>query len=208
MTAAPHSSLAKRLAGLNLYLVGMMGTGKSAVGRPLATALGYRFIDADSTLERAAGRTIAEIFASDGESDFRQLETGVLNQIASWHSLVVATGGGAVTRPENWGHLRQGVVIWLDASAERLLERIQQDPTPRPLMQSPDPGARLRELIAQRQALYAQADLVIEQQDETPQEVAEAVLTALPTILKARGEAPQQPAVLRNGDGELTQSLN
>ncbi|MCP9775292.1 shikimate kinase [Cyanobium sp. WAJ14-Wanaka] len=208
MTAAPYSSLAKRLAGLNLYLVGMMGTGKSAVGRPLATALSYRFIDADSTLERAAGRTIAEIFASDGESDFRQLETGVLNQIASWHSLVVATGGGVVTRPENWGHLRQGVVIWLDASAERLLERIQQDPTPRPLMQSPDPGARLRELIAQRQALYAQADLVIRQRDETPQEVAEAVLTALPTILKARDEAPQQPAVLRNGDGELTQSLN
>ena len=118
--ASSHASLARRLEGLNLYLVGMMGTGKSAVGRPLAEALGYRFIDADTVLEQAAGRTIPDIFASDGETGFRALETAVLGQISSWHSLVVATGGGVVTRPENWGHLHQGVVVWLDAPAELL----------------------------------------------------------------------------------------
>ena len=115
MTPPSDRSLAQRLEGLNLYLVGMMGTGKSALGQPLAEALGYRFIDADSTVEQAAQRSIGEIFASDGEASFRALETAVLNQIAGWHCLVVATGGGVVTRQENWGHMRQGVVIWLDA---------------------------------------------------------------------------------------------
>lgn len=107
--------LGQRLAGLNVYLVGMMGAGKSAVGRPLAEALGYRFIDADNALEQAAGRPIPELFASEGEAGFRELETAILDGIACWHSLVVATGGGVVTRAVNWGHLRQGVVVWLDA---------------------------------------------------------------------------------------------
>ena len=105
---APHPShraLAQRLQGLNLYLVGMMGAGKSSVGRPLAEALGYRFVDADAVVEQAAGQSIAEIFAHGGEAGFRALETAVLDRIASWHSLVVATGGGVVGRPENWGRL-------------------------------------------------------------------------------------------------------
>lgn len=102
--AARHRPLARRLQGLNVYLVGMMGAGKSAVGRPLAEALGYRFLDADTALEQAAGRPIAEIFAAEGEEGFRALETAVLDRIAGFHSLVVATGGGVVTRPVNWGH--------------------------------------------------------------------------------------------------------
>ena len=147
------SNLRQRLEGLNLYLVGMMGSGKSTAGRHLAEALGYRFIDADSTLEQAAGRSIAEIFASDGEPGFRDLEAAVLNQIASWHSLVVATGGGVVTRPQNWGQLRQGVVIWLDAPNDLLLQRLAADPTPRPLMASPKPAERLEALLAERRPL-------------------------------------------------------
>lgn len=208
MTPPSDRSLAQRLEGLNLYLVGMMGTGKSALGQPLAEALGYRFIDADTTVEQVAQRSIAEIFASDGEASFRALETAVLNQIASWHSLVVATGGGVVTRQENWGHMRQGVVIWLDASTELLLERIAADPTPRPLMQSPDPAARLADLLGQRQPLYAQADLRIEQNGEPPEQLAQMVLKALPSILKERATAPATPALLSNADGDFTQSLN
>ena len=207
MTPPSDRSLAQRLEGLNLYLVGMMGTGKSALGQPLAEALGYRFIDADSTVEQAAQRSIGEIFASDGEASFRALETAVLNQIAGWHSLVVATGGGVVTRQENWGHMRQGVVIWLDAPTELLLERIA-DPTPRPLIQHPDPAARLAELLGERQPLYAQADLRIEQQGEPPEQVAAMVLEALPSILKERASAPESPALLSNADGAITQSLN
>jgi len=209
MTQPSHRSLAQRLQGLNLYLVGMMGTGKSAVAQPLADALGYRLVDADHTLETAAGRSIAEIFAADGEASFRALETAVLDQIASWHSLVVATGGGVVTRPENWGHLRQGVVVWLDAPTELLLQRLMGDATPRPLLDHPNPAARLTKLLSERQPLYAQADLRICQQGEPPEQVAQQVLEALPSILKQKAQAPAEGSVLlRNAEGAITQSLN
>lgn len=208
MTTPTHQHLTQRLQGLNLYLVGMMGAGKSAVGRPLAEALGYRFLDADDALQQVAGRTIPEIFARDGEAGFRELETAVLGQIAGWHSLVVATGGGVVTRPENWGHMRQGVVVWLDAPAPLLLERLQADPTPRPLLQADDPGARLGELLAQRQPLYQQADLQVQQGGEDPAQVAQQVLAGLPAILKEPAAAPEAPVQLRNADGAITPSLN
>lgn len=203
------AQLAHRLQGLNLYLVGMMGTGKSAVGRPLAEALGYRFLDADQVLEQAAGRPIPAIFESDGEQGFRELETAVLDRITGWHSLVVATGGGVVTRPVNWGHLRQGVVIWLDAPAELLLTRLQADPTPRPLLATADPAARLEALLEARRPLYAQADLRVEQQSgDDPQTVAERVVTALPTILKEHPQPPEAPVQLQDADGRPTESFN
>ena len=202
------SALRQRLEGLNLYLVGMMGAGKSAVGRPLAEALGYRFVDADSAIEQVAGRPIAEIFASDGEAGFRSLETAVLSQIAGWHSLVVATGGGVVTRPENWGHMRQGVVIWLDAAPELLLSRLQADPTPRPLLQVDAPAARVAALLQQRLPLYGQADLRISQGHGSPAEVAQQVLEGLPTILKTRTAPPDDAVQLQNIAGETLQSFN
>ena len=204
----PHAPLRQRLEGLNLYLVGMMGSGKSSAGRHLAEQLGYRFLDADSSIEQVAGRSIPEVFASEGESGFRDLEAAVLNQIASWHSLVVATGGGVVTRPENWGQLQQGVVIWLDAPDALLLERLSADPTPRPLMQSADPAARLAELMTQRRPLYAQADLHIVQDGRSADQVAEQILEALPGVLKERTAAPQHRLQVRNEAGELSNSIN
>jgi len=176
--------LLDRLGGINLYLVGMMGAGKSAVGRPLAEGLGYRFIDADLVLEQAAGQTIPELFAAAGEQGFRDLESSVLARIASWHSLVVATGGGVVLRPDNWGQLRQGIVVWLDAPEALLLERLTADPTPRPLMGGPDPAAKLRTLLNQRRTLYGQADVHIQQDGSPPAAVAGQVLAALPGVLK------------------------
>ncbi len=95
----------------------------------------------------------------------------MLDRITGWHSLVVATGGGVVTRPENWGHLRQGVVIWLDAPAEVLLQRLGADPTPRPLMAGDDPAGRLQELLEQRRPLYSQADLRVLQTGGDPEQV-------------------------------------
>jgi len=201
-------SLRERLEGLNLYLVGMMGSGKSSAGRHLAELLGYRFLDADSSIEQVAGRSIPELFASEGESGFRDLEAAVLNQIASWHSLVVATGGGVVTQPQNWGQLHQGVVIWLDAPDALLLERLSADPTPRPLMQSADPAARLAELMTQRRPLYAQADLHIVQDGRSADQVAEQILEALPGVLKERTAAPQHRLQVRNEAGELSNSIN
>ncbi len=202
------SPLRQRLEGLNLYLVGMMGSGKSSVGRPLAAALGYRFLDADSSVEQVAGRSIAEIFASEGESGFRELESAVLNQIASWHSLVVATGGGAVTRKTNWGHMQQGIVVWLDAPDELLLERLTADPTPRPLMQSPDPAARLASLLSERRPLYSQADLRIVQDGRSPELVAQQILEGLPSILKERTAPPLGSLQVINEDGEVGRSIN
>ena len=204
----PHAPLRQRLEGLNLYLVGMMGSGKSTAGRHLAEQLGYRFLDADSSIEQVAGRSIPELFASEGEADFRDLEAAVLNQIASWHSLVVATGGGVVTRPENWGQMQQGVVIWLDAPDALLLERLSADPTPRPLMQSEDPAQRLAELMGQRRPLYAQADLHIVQDGRAPNQVAEQILEALPGVLKERTAAPQHRLQVRNEVGEVGHSIN
>jgi shikimate kinase len=203
-----HAELAGRLCGLNLYLVGMMGAGKSSVGRPLADALGYRFLDADAALEQAAARRIPEIFARDGEEGFRQLETAVLDGIAAWHSLVVATGGGVVTRPVNWGHLRQGVVIWLDAPEELLLQRLRADPSARPLLAEADPAARLAALLAARRPLYAQADLTVMQGAEPPAQVAARVLEALPSILREPGTTPQEAVSLVDGEGRLRRSLN
>jgi shikimate kinase len=205
---APHSTLRQRLEGLNLYLVGMMGSGKSTAGRHLAQQLGYRFLDADSSLEQVAGRPIPEIFASEGEAGFRRLEAAVLNQIASWHSLVVATGGGVVTQPQNWGQLHQGVVIWLDAPEALLLERLRADPTPRPLMEAPDPAARLAELLEQRRPLYAQADLHIQQDGHPPDQVAAQILEALPGLIKRRSAPPEHRLEVVNEAGERGPSIN
>ena len=206
---ASHLELARRLRGVNVYLVGMMGAGKSAVGRPLAEALGYRFLDADTALEQAAGRPIPQVFAEAGEEGFRELETAVLDRIAGFHSLVVATGGGVVTRPVNWGHLQQGLVVWLDAPEALLLERLRADPTPRPLLDDPDPAGRLRALLAARRPLYAQADLRVEQSGEAPAAVALTVLEALPSVLRDPDrEAPAEPARLVDGDGRGVASLN
>ncbi|MEB3325666.1 MAG: shikimate kinase [Cyanobacteriota bacterium] len=208
MPLEASADLARRLKGLNLYLVGMMGTGKSAVGRPLARALGYRFIDADTSLEQAAGATIPEIFKEAGEEGFRALESAVLDQLAAWHSLVVATGGGVVTRPVNWGHLHQGVVIWLDAPEDVLLARLEADPTPRPLLADPDPAGRLRQLLTERRPLYAQADLHILQGMESPEGVAAQVLEALPGLLREAPQPPVEGITLRYADGHTSSSLN
>lgn len=205
---ASHRDLGRRLQGINLYLVGMMGAGKSAVGRPLAAALGYGFLDADTSLEQVAGRPIAAVFAEDGEEGFRELETAVLDQIAGFHSLVVATGGGVVTRPVNWGHLRQGVVVWLDAPEELLLARLRADPTPRPLLEAADPAARLRDLLEARRPLYAQADLHILQGEGPPETVARQVLEGLPAILRKQPEPAPAPVTLMDAEGRITPSLN
>jgi len=177
-------TLAERLQGLSLYLVGMMGCGKSHVGPALADRLGYRFVDLDSVISAAAGRSIPAIFAAEGEAGFRQLERQVLQQVASWHSLVVATGGGVVTTPANWGELRQGVVVWLDVPASTLLDRLRADPTPRPLLVDADPAPRLQELLRQRQTLYSQADLRVEAGEGDATAIADRLLAALPGVLR------------------------
>ncbi len=179
-------TLKQRLAGRSLYLVGMMGSGKTSTGRPLAERLGYGFVDADAVIEQAAGCSIPEIFDRDGEAGFRSLESQVLSAISQRHSLVVATGGGVVTQPENWGMLHSGIVIWLDVVPDQLLQRLNADSTVRPLLQTSDPKAALNALLNERRPLYAEADLTVVISDETPEAVADGILQLVPRLLKDR----------------------
>jgi len=180
----PISSLKERLGGRSIYLIGMMGSGKTSTGRPLAKRLGYGFVDADAVIEQVAGCTIPEIFERDGEDGFRSIESQVLNAISQRHSLVVATGGGVVTKPENWGQLHSGIVVWLDVVPDQLLQRLKADSTVRPLLQTADPEAALNALLNERRPLYAEADLTVVINDETPDVVADGILQLLPSLLK------------------------
>lgn len=182
--ADPILSLKERLSGRSIYLIGMMGSGKTSTGRPLAKRLGYGFVDADAVIEQVAGCTIPEIFQRDGEEGFRLIESQVLNAISQRHSLVVATGGGVVTKPENWGQLHSGIVIWLDVDQAKLIERLRNDSTQRPLLQQPDPEAALENLLQQRRPLYGEADLTVVINDETPDDVADGILQLLPTLIQ------------------------
>ncbi|WP_313949271.1 shikimate kinase [Leptolyngbya sp. FACHB-261] len=171
---------------MNLFLVGMMGAGKSTVGRELAQRMSYRFLDTDALVEQISGRSVQQIFAESGEASFRQLEQQVLSELATYTRLVVATGGGIVQDASNWSYLHHGIVVWLDVAIEELLSRLRHDPTPRPLLlESPDPAAVLQRLLDQRQDRYRQADLHITVlAGESPATIAQRILEQLPTILK------------------------
>ena len=189
--AESNPSLRQRLGGRSLYLIGMMGSGKTSTGRPLAERLEYGFVDADAVIEQAAGCTIPEIFERDGEAGFRELESQVMSAICQRHSLVVATGGGVVTQRKNWGLLHSGIVIWLDVMRDQLLARLRADATERPLLQSPDPEAALDDLLAERKPLYAEADLTVVIDQENPATVAEGILQLLPGLLKDPHQRPE-----------------
>ena len=182
--ADPILSLKERLSGRSIYLIGMMGSGKTSTGRPLAKRLGYGFVDADAVIEQVAGCTIPEIFERDGEAGFRSIESQVLNAISQRHSLVVATGGGVVTKPENWGQLHSGIVVWLDVNRAQLIERLRDDSTQRPLLQQPNPEAAIDTLLQERRPLYGEADLTVVIKDESPDAVADGILQLLPTLIK------------------------
>jgi shikimate kinase len=146
----------------NIFLVGMPGAGKTTVGRQLAKRLQRRFVDADHEIEQRTGVRIPLIFDIEGEQGFRDREARVIAELAAGSDMVVATGGGAVLRPENRAALRSGgTVIYLQASPDLLFERTRLDPN-RPLLQVQDPRRKLEELYAQRDPLYREvADIIV-----------------------------------------------
>lgn len=185
-SAPIDDNLRHLLNGTNLYLIGMMGAGKTTVGRILANRLNYHFFDTDAVIEQAAGQSITDIFATSGEDAFRTLETHVLSQLAPYKKLAIATGGGIVLQRQNWSYLHHGVIIWLDVSVEQLYKRLKGS-TNRPLLQDPDPQAKLRQILQQRQSLYAQADVCVAiAPHETSDEVANRVLEALSQAIEAK----------------------
>ncbi len=137
-----------------LFLVGMMGAGKTTIGRSLARVLDREFVDLDHELEARCGVRVSLIFDIEGEEGFRKRETMALNECSRRRGIVLATGGGAVLAPENREYLKQrGVVVYLRASAEELFRRVSRDRN-RPLLQTADPKGRLRSLLQEREPLY------------------------------------------------------
>ena len=180
-----------RLQGLNLYLIGMMGTGKTTVGQRLAKELGYRFFDTDVLIERVAQKSINELFAEEGETFFRDLESQVLGEVSACTRSVIATGGGAVLRPLNWGYLRHGLIIWLDAPISLLLERLAEDDT-RPLLKMDNLSLKLETLLAERKSLYQEADLQIAiAKNENPEQIVSKILEQAPNVLKSDKQSSQ-----------------
>jgi shikimate kinase len=165
-----------------IVMVGMMGAGKSAVGRTLAQTIGVPFIDSDDEIERAAAMTIAEVFARDGEAFFRARESEVLRRLLAEGPRVIATGGGAFLSEQNRAAIAAaGVSVWLKADLDLLWERVRHKPT-RPLLQTPDPKGTLARLYAAREASYARADLVVEADPGyTLPEMTRQVIRALET---------------------------
>jgi shikimate kinase len=163
-----------------VVLVGMMGAGKSAVGRELATRLGVPFRDSDAEIERAAAMTIPEIFARDGEPFFRDREAQVITRLLEGPPSVLAVGGGAFLRAETRDRIRaRGAALWLKADLDLLWARVRRKEN-RPLLKTADPLGTLRALMAAREPVYALADLVVEVRPEAAIEAtAEQVRTAL-----------------------------
>ena len=179
--------LIDRLQGMNLYLIGMMGSGKSTLGKLLAAALHYQFFDTDTLIEQVANQSIPRLFEQEGELAFRTLETQVLARLCPYQRLVVATGGGIVTKQENWSYLQQGLVIWLDVPLTHLYDRLCADSQCRPLLQTADPLATLETLMELRFPLYSQADLKLacHDREENPAQILERLLHAIPSVLKS-----------------------
>ena len=147
----------------NIFLVGLMGAGKSTIGRQLARELGRQFRDSDSEIEQRTGVSIDVIFDIEGEQGFRRRETRMLKELVEERGIVLATGGGAVLASDNRQLLRDnGLIIYLKASAEHLAGRVKLDRR-RPLLQTGDKLAKIRELMTQREPVYQQlADMVVE----------------------------------------------
>ena len=178
-----QQTLKEKLGGRNIFLIGMMGSGKSETGPALAKMINYAFVDTDDVIEKASKQSISSIFDKDGEKVFRDVEKKVLTEISQHHSLVIATGGGLVTLPPNWGILHQGIVIWLDLDLKRSIQRLKSDYKKRPLLSDDDLSKTFIQIYESRKPIYSESDLRIEVEDQSPYEVATMIAEHLPSIL-------------------------
>jgi shikimate kinase len=172
----------------NIALIGFMGVGKSSVGRLVAAHLDFEFVDTDRWIEQQTGKPISRIFAEDGEAHFRTCERRIVEALATRERVVAATGGGLAATGENLVSLkRHAMVVCLWASPEAIWERVRRQ-RHRPLLETPDPLGRIRELLAQREPYYRQADVLINTEGRPAREVAHQVIAQFRTATSA--EAP------------------
>ena len=160
---------------VNIALIGFMGTGKTSVGRHVAEHLGFEFLDTDELIQSHTGRTIADIFAKDGEPAFRELERKVVQELSTREKTLISTGGGLPTNEENLSALKSfALVICLWASPEKIWERVKNQ-SHRPLLHDADPQQKIRELLATREPFYKQADVLINTDLRSVREAAQQV---------------------------------
>lgn len=178
----------------NIVLIGFMGSGKSAVGRRLARKLHKKFVDTDLEIEKQAGMPIPKIFACYGEVYFRDLESRVIDQVVQQDNQVIATGGGAVMRPDNARALQAaGTVVWLRVGAETAYRRVGRKGD-RPLLAGEDPQERIGDLLAQRESLYRElADVVVDTDCLDAGGVVKAILAAPALQAEGGSTRPRAP---------------
>ncbi len=185
-TSAPNadSGIVARLAGRPIVIVGMMGSGKTTVGRRLAARLGIGFVDSDAEIETAAAMSIPEIFAAHGEDEFRAGEARVIARLLRENSGVIATGGGAFINADTRALVKQHAVsVWLKADFELLFARVSKRSN-RPLLHTPDPRGTLKKLIEARYPTYALADITVISRDVPHDAVVDDIMAALTAHLE------------------------
>jgi shikimate kinase len=179
-----EAEIVPNLGRRSIVLIGMMGVGKSSIGRRLGARLGIPFNDADGEIEKAAGISIADIFARHGEAAFRSGESRVIARLLDGGPQVLATGGGAVMNPETRALIKKkGVSVWLSAELDLLMRRISKRRAERPMLHTADPAATLRELLAEREPIYAQADLTVQSREVPHDAVVAEIVGALTAFL-------------------------
>lgn len=167
------------LGSRSIVMIGLMGCGKSAVGRRLASRLSLPFVDADDAIETAAGKTINEIFSDHGEAEFRDGERKVIQRLLGQGPQVLATGGGAFMNAETRTNIRKsGISVWLKAELPVLMRRVAKRET-RPLLRNGDPEKIMRNLMDVRYPVYAEADLIVESRDVPHEVIVNDVIRAL-----------------------------
>lgn len=178
--------LVARLKGRPLVLVGMMGAGKTTVGRRLAARLNRQFLDSDEEIEKAAQMSIPEIFAQRGEPEFRAGEMRVISRVLKQVDIVLATGGGAFINQETRGMMKaEAITVWLKAEIDILFERVSRRSN-RPLLKTANPRATLEKLIEERYPIYAEADVTVASRDVPQEAVASDIVEAVLAYLKRK----------------------
>lgn len=189
----PRRSIAKdvetvkrSLNGRSIVLVGLMGAGKSTIGRRLAQKLGLAFVDADAEIEQAAGKSVVDIFKDHGEQYFREGERKVIARLLESGPQVLATGGGAYMNEETRRNIaRLGISVWLKADVSLLMKRVRRRDT-RPLLKAEDPERIMSDLIEARYPIYSQADITVESRDIPHSSIVSDVIRSLASLQRAR----------------------
>jgi len=178
-SAAQDAEISAALGNRSVVLVGMMGAGKSTIGRRLSVRLGLSFLDADVEIEAAAGMSIPDIFETRGEADFRDGEVRVIARLLDNGPAVIATGGGAIMRQETRDRIRERAVsIWLKADSDIIMRRVKRR-SDRPLLQTADPEATVERLIREREPVYSQADVTVWSRDVPHEKIVDECIEAL-----------------------------